>query len=90
MAVRPCGDPPALDFTAAPSAAAIRSNTSSHSPSRRWRKSRIVGCIPGHYTWTFDDPLYRVLVLRSISGVARQEDVDRLSELAVIGARTAP
>ncbi|RYD27946.1 MAG: c-type cytochrome, partial [Verrucomicrobiaceae bacterium] len=21
--------------------------------------SRVFGCIPGHYTWTFDDPLYR-------------------------------
>lgn len=53
-------------------------------------KSRIVGCIPGHYTWTFDDPLFRVLVLRSICWAARQENPDRLSELALIGARVAP
>lgn len=53
-------------------------------------KSRIVGCIPGHYTWTFDDPLFRVLVLRSICWAAREENVDRLAELAKVGARMAP
>jgi putative heme-binding domain-containing protein len=50
-------------------------------------RSRIVGCIPGHYTWTFDDPLFRVLVLRSICWAARQEKIDRLAVLALIGAR---
>ena len=50
-------------------------------------KSRIVGCIPGHYSWTFDDPLYRVLVLRSICWAAKQNDVDRLSDLCLVGAR---
>jgi type 1 glutamine amidotransferase len=54
--------------------------------------SRIVACIPGHYTWTFDDPLYRILVLRSICWAAKLDDahLDRLAELAVIGARVAP
>ena len=52
-------------------------------------KSRIVGCIPGHYTWTFDDPLFRALVLRSICWAAKQENVDRLAELATVGARMA-
>ncbi|OAI57683.1 hypothetical protein AYO49_06465 [Verrucomicrobiaceae bacterium SCGC AG-212-N21] len=51
---------------------------------------RVFGCIPGHYTWTFDDPLFRLLVLRGISWAAKQEDVDRLSELCTIGARVAP
>jgi len=50
-------------------------------------QSRIVGCIPGHYTWTFDDPLFRVLVLRGICWAAKQENVDRLAELATVGAR---
>lgn len=53
-------------------------------------RSRIVGCIPGHYTWTFDDPLFRILVFRSICWTAREPDVDRLAELALIGARWAP
>jgi len=52
-------------------------------------KSRIFGCIPGHYTWTFDDPLYRLLVLRGICWAAKEADVERLSELALIGARIA-
>ena len=53
-------------------------------------RSRIVGCIPGHYTWTFDDPLFRVLVLRSICWAAKQEQVDRLAELVLVGARVGP
>jgi hypothetical protein len=53
-------------------------------------QGRVFGCIPGHYTWTFDDPLYRLLVLRGIAWAARQEDVHRLAELATIGARVAP
>ena len=54
------------------------------------QQSRIVGCIPGHYTWTFDDPLYRVLVLRGIAWAAGTPDVNRFIELATIGARLAP
>ena len=49
--------------------------------------SRIVGCIQGHYSWTFDNPLYRLLVLRSICWAAKQQDANRLSELCLIGAR---
>jgi putative heme-binding domain-containing protein len=51
---------------------------------------RIVGCIPGHYTWTFDDPLFRVLVFRGICWAAKQANVDRLAELSFIGARVGP
>lgn len=47
---------------------------------------RVFVCIPGHYTWTFDDPLFRVLVLRGICWAAK-EPVDRLVDLATIGAR---
>ena len=50
----------------------------------------MFGCIPGHYTWTFDDPLYRVLVQRGIAWTAREKDVNRLLELALVGARIAP
>ena len=50
-------------------------------------KSRIVACIPGHYTWTFDDPLVRILVFRSICWAAKLDNPDRLSELALVGAR---
>ena len=53
-------------------------------------KGRVFGSIPGHYTWTFDDPLYRVIVLRGIAWTAHEKDVNRLTELALIGARFAP
>jgi type 1 glutamine amidotransferase len=42
--------------------------------------------IPGHFTWTFDDPLFRVLILRGIAWTAN-EPVDRFNELATLGAR---
>jgi len=54
------------------------------------RNGRVFACIPGHYTWTFDDPLYRVLVLRGICWAGGQADINRLTELATVGARIAP
>ena len=57
---------------------------------REQNKGRVCVCIPGHHTWTFDDPLYRLLVLRAISWTSRQENVDRLSTLSTVGARMAP
>lgn len=50
-------------------------------------KSRVFVGIPGHYTWTFDDPAYRILVLRGIAWTARETDINRFNELALIGAR---
>ena len=49
-------------------------------------KGRVFVSIPGHYTWTWDDPLFRILILRGIAWTAHQP-MDRLSELATIGAR---
>jgi putative heme-binding domain-containing protein len=51
-------------------------------------KGRVFCSILGHYSWTFDDPLFRILLLRAIAWTAR-EDVDRFNELATIGARIA-
>ncbi len=53
---------------------------------REQGKGRVFGCVPGHYTWTFDDPLYRILLLRGIAWTAGAP-VDRFNELATIGAR---
>jgi putative heme-binding domain-containing protein len=47
---------------------------------------RVFVSIPGHFTWTFDDPLFRVLLLRGIAWAGGQP-LDRLVELAPIGAR---
>lgn len=52
------------------------------------RKGRVFVSIPGHYSWTFDDPLFRVLLLRAIAWTAR-EPVDRFNDLVWPGADVA-
>jgi type 1 glutamine amidotransferase len=47
---------------------------------------RVFVSVPGHYTWTFDDPLYRILIFRGMMWTVRQP-MDRLAPLAVLGAR---
>lgn len=47
---------------------------------------RVVVSIPGHFSWTFDDPLFRVMLLRSIAWAAK-EPVDRFNDLVLPGAR---
>jgi putative heme-binding domain-containing protein len=56
---------------------------------RRHGKGRVFVSILGHYTWTFDDPLFRLLLLRGTCWAAG-EPVDRLSELIAVGARVEP
>jgi len=34
---------------------------------------RVFASIPGHYTWTLDDPLWRVVVLRGIAWAGKRE-----------------
>ena len=47
---------------------------------------RVFVSIPGHYSWTFDDPIFRTLLLRGIAWTAK-EPVDRFNELVPLGAR---
>lgn len=47
---------------------------------------RVFVSIPGHYMWTFDDPIYRTLLLRGVAW-AGHRSVDRFNELATFGAR---
>jgi putative heme-binding domain-containing protein len=49
-------------------------------------KGRVFVSILGHYAWSFDDPLFRVLLLRGIAWSAG-EPVDRFNELVPLGAR---
>ena len=49
---------------------------------------RVFVSIPGHFTWTHDDPLYRILILRGMMWSARQP-IDRLAPLSIVGARVA-
>jgi type 1 glutamine amidotransferase len=50
-------------------------------------KGRAVGCLLGHYTWTFDDPYCRIILLRSIGWAGRASPF-RLDPLVLRGART--
>lgn len=49
-------------------------------------RGRVFSTIIGHYSWSFDDPLYRALLLRGMAWAAQRE-VDTLLPLATIGAR---
>jgi type 1 glutamine amidotransferase len=49
-------------------------------------RGRVFVSIPGHYSWTFDDPAFRALLLRGIAWSARR-DVDRFNELVTLDAR---
>jgi putative heme-binding domain-containing protein len=49
-------------------------------------QGRVFVSIPGHFAWTFDDPLFRTLLLRGIAWTAR-EPVDRFNDLVLPGAR---
>jgi hypothetical protein len=51
-------------------------------------KGRVFVSIPGHFSWTFDDPLYRLLLLRGMLWTARAP-VDRFNDLVWPGARVA-
>jgi putative heme-binding domain-containing protein len=57
-----------------------------------WTKTqgqgRVFVSIPGHYTWTFDDPLYRLLILRALAWTTG-EPIDRFNSLTTVGARMA-
>src|SRR5262249_18290659 len=46
---------------------------------------RVFVSIPGHFSWTFDDPVFRILLLRGIAWAAH-EPVDRFNELVLMGA----
>ncbi len=48
-------------------------------------RGRVFVSIPGHFSWTFDDPMFRILLLRGIAWAAR-EPVDRFNDLVLVGA----
>lgn len=49
-------------------------------------KGRVFVSIMGHYSWTLDDPLYRILLLRGMMWAGHQP-ADALLPLATVGAR---
>ncbi|MBM3844792.1 MAG: hypothetical protein FJ405_00710 [Verrucomicrobia bacterium] len=56
---------------------------------REQGKGRVFVCIPGHFSWTFDDPLYRVMLLRGFAWSGRQP-LSVFDDLVLIGARFKP
>jgi len=53
---------------------------------REQGKGRVFVSIPGHFSWSFDDPLFRTILLRGIAWTAG-EPVDRFNDLVLPGAR---
>ena len=53
---------------------------------REQGRGRVFVSILGHYTWTFDDPMFRLLLLRGLAWSAHQP-VDRFNDLLTIGAK---
>lgn len=47
-------------------------------------KGRVFNCILGHYTWTFDDPYFRILMLRGMAWAAGESPY-RFDELVMRG-----
>lgn len=47
-------------------------------------RGRVFVSIPGHYSWTFDDTIYRAVLLRGITWVSH-ESVDRLNSVVPLG-----
>ena len=52
------------------------------------QNGRVFVSIPGHYSWTFDDPMFRILLLRGIAWAAH-EPIDRFNDLVWPGADLA-
>jgi len=48
-------------------------------------QGRVFGCVLGHYSWTFDDPYFRLWLLRGIAWSAR-ENPYRLDDLTLRSA----
>ena len=51
-------------------------------------KGKVFASIVGHYSWSYDDPLFRVMVLRAIAWAAN-EPIARLEPLATEGVSFA-
>lgn len=49
-------------------------------------KGRTFAHIGGHYSWTYDDPIYRIQVFRGMAWAMKQP-IDRFNDLVLIGAR---
>ena len=51
-------------------------------------KGRVFACVPGHFNWTFDDPYFRILLLRGMAWAAGEPPY-RFDGLVLRGAAVA-
>lgn len=51
-------------------------------------RGRVFGCVPGHFAWTFDDPWFRLWLLRGMAWAAGGSPY-RFDDLALRGARVS-
>jgi hypothetical protein len=49
-------------------------------------QGRVFVSIPGHYMWTFDDPIFRAVLFRGMAWTGRR-NVDRFNDLVTLDAR---
>lgn len=49
-------------------------------------KGRVFVSVPGHYMWSFDDPAFRLLLMRGIAWTGGR-NVDRFNDLVLLDAR---
>jgi putative heme-binding domain-containing protein len=59
---------------------------SSPTPHSTASAGRVFGCILGHYSWTFDDPIFRILFFRGLAWAA-DSSVDRFTPLITEGVK---
>jgi len=72
----PVGDLNAVEVLATSKEAMAKDSKDSKPQPMFWTyqrgKGRVFGCVPGHYNWTFDDPYFRILLLRGMAWAAGQ------------------
>ena len=83
------GDPHAVEIVGTSAEIAAPRSTDLKPQPMFWTyqrgKGRVFGCAPGHFTWTFDDPYFRLLVLRGMAWAAGESPY-RFDGLALRGA----
>lgn len=82
------GDPSQVEILGTSEETVDRQSTEVASQPMFWTyrkgKGRVFGCTPGHFTWTFDDPYFRLLLLRGMAWAAGDSPY-RFDNLAVRG-----
>src|SRR5258708_34784137 len=57
----------------------------------KWQKDkgRVFACVLGHFIWTFDDPFFRLILLRGAAWSAGEKnaDINRFDSLATDGVK---